>query len=163
MRWARVILPFPIFRGVKMAEEICRRLRFSNDDTEQILALVDNHMRFGQADGMKDSTFKKFVRMPYFEEHLDLHRMDCLASFGSLASYEFVRHRMAQIPPEVMRPAPLISGDDLIAAGYNPGPRFKAILSAVEDGQLDGQLSNKEDALRFVEREFPLENSSARG
>jgi poly(A) polymerase len=149
--------------GVKIAEEICRRMRFSNDDTEQILTLVDNHMRFGQADGMKDSTFKKFVRMPRFEEHLDLHRMDCLASFGSLASYEFVRHRMAQIPPEVMRPAPLISGDDLIAAGYSPGPRFKAILSAVEDGQLDGQLSNKEDALRFVEREFPLENSSARG
>jgi poly(A) polymerase len=149
--------------GVKMAEEICRRLRFSNDDTEQILALVDNHMRFGQADGMKDSTFKKFVRMPRFEEHMDLHRMDCLASFGSLASYEFVRQRMGQIPPEVMRPAPLISGDDLIAAGYNPGPRFKAILSAVEDGQLDGQLSNKGDALRFVEREFPLEKSSAEG
>ncbi len=147
--------------GVKMAEEICRRLRFSNDDTEQILALVDNHMRFGQADSMKDSTFKKFVRMPRFDEHLDLHRMDRLASFGSLASYEFVRQRMAEIPPEVMRPAPLISGDDLIAAGYKPGPRFKAILAAVEDGQLDGQLSNKEDAVRFVEREFPLEKPSA--
>jgi poly(A) polymerase len=146
-----------------MAEEICRRLRFSNDDTEQILALVDNHMRFGQADGMKDSTFKKFARMPRFEEHLDLHRMDCLASFGSLASYEFVRERMGQIPPEVMRPAPLITGDDLIAAGYNPGPRFKAILTAVEDGQLDGQLIYKEDALRFVKREFPLEKSSAKG
>ena len=149
--------------GVKMAEEICRRLRFSNDDTEQILALVDNHMRFGQADGMKDSTFKKFVRMPHFDEHLDLHRMDCLASFGSLASHEFVRQRMVQIPPEAIRPAPLVTGDDLIAAGYSPGPRFKAILSAVEDGQLDGQLINKEDALKFVGREFPLEKSRSQG
>jgi poly(A) polymerase len=149
--------------GVKMAEEICRRLRFSNDDTEQILALVGNHMRFGQADHMKESTFKKFVRMPRFDEHLDLHRMDCLASFGSLASYEFVRGKMAQIPPEVMRPAPLVSGDDLIAAGHVPGPRFKAILAAVEDAQLEGQLNNKEEALKFVEREFPREKLSAEG
>ncbi len=91
--------------GVKMAEEICARLRFSNDETEQILALVDNHMRFGQATRMKESTLKKFIRMPRFDEHLALHRADCLASHRNLATYEFVRQKKEEIPPEKMRPA----------------------------------------------------------
>jgi poly(A) polymerase len=141
--------------GVKIAEEICHRLRFSNDDTDQILALVDNHMRFGQAARMNESTFKKFVRMPRFDEHLELHRLDCLASFGGLGSYNFTRGKMASMPPEIMRPAPLITGDDLIAAGYLPGPQFKKILSAVEDGQLDGRLHSGDEAMEFVRREFP--------
>ncbi len=142
--------------GVKMAEEICRRLHFSNNETEQILALVDNHMKFGQADRMSESTFKKFVRMPKFEEHLELHRLDCESSFRNLTSYNFVREKIASMPPEAMRPKPLITGEDLIATGYAPGPRFKEILSAVEDGQLEGRLQSKESAMEFVRREFPL-------
>jgi poly(A) polymerase len=142
--------------GVKMAEALCQRLRFSNDDTEQILALIQNHMRFGQIMQMKESTLKKFLRMPKFEEHLDLHRMDCQASHGILTAYEYAQAKLASIPAEKMRPAPLISGDDLIAAGYAPGPRFKEILSAVEDAQLEGRLLSKEEALTFVLGDFPL-------
>ena len=141
--------------GVKMAEEICRRLRFSNDDTEQILALVENHMRFGQATRMNQSTLKKFLRMPRFEEHLDLHRLDVQASHGILSSYDFVRTKLAETPPQILRPEPLVTGDDLIAAGYTPGPRFKEILGAVEDGQLEGRLQSHDDAMQFVRREFP--------
>ena len=141
--------------GVKMAEGICRRLRFPNDDTEQILALVNHHMRFGQITLMKESTLKKFLRMSRFEEHLDLHRMDCEASHGDLSSYGFAKEKLASIPPEKMRPAPLVTGNDLIAAGYAPGPRFKEILSVVEDGQLEGRLQSKEEAMELVAREFP--------
>ena len=114
--------------GVKIAEEICRRLRFSNDDTEQILALVDNHMRFGHVTRMKESTLKKFLRMPEFDEHLALHRADCLASHGNLDTMNFCKTKQAEIPPEKMRPAPLVTGDDLIAAGHAPGPKFREIL-----------------------------------
>ncbi len=142
--------------GVKMAEEICRRLRFSKNDTEQILALVDHHMRFAQAMQMNQSTLKKFLRMPRFEEHLELHRLDCQASHRVLTSYEFVREKLAETPAEVMRPAPLLTGDDLIAAGYAPGPKFKEILGAVEDGQLEGRLRSREDAMQFMSNEFPL-------
>jgi poly(A) polymerase len=142
--------------GVKMAEEICRCLRFSSDDTEQILALVDNHMRFGQVTLMNQSTLKKFLRMPRFEEHLELHRLDAQASHRILTSYEFVRSKLAETPPQMLRPAPLVTGDDLIAAGYEPGPRFKEILEAVEDGQLEGRLQNHEDAMQFVQRAFSL-------
>jgi poly(A) polymerase len=133
--------------GVKMAEEICRRLRFSNDETEQILALVDNHMRFGQATRMKESTLKKFLRLPEFDEHLALHRADCLASHRNLATYEFVQQKRAEIPPEKMRPAPLVRGEDLIAQGHRP---------AVEDAQLEGRLPSRDAALEFVRREFPV-------
>jgi poly(A) polymerase len=143
--------------GVKIAEEICRRLRFSNDDTDQILALVDNHMRFAHVQQMKESTFKRFVRMPCFDEHLQLHRMDCEASHGNLISYNFTREKMASMPPAAMRPVPLITGDDLIAIGYRPGPQFKKILSAVEDGQLEGRLKTKNEAIAFVGTEFPSE------
>ena len=141
--------------GVKIAEQICRRLRFSNDDTDQILALVENHMRFADAMRMKESTLKKFMRLRDFDEHLALHRADCLASHRNLTTYEFIRQKRAEIPPDKMRPAPLVTGHDLIAAGHAPGPKFKEILSAVEDAQLEGRLPSRDAALEFVRREFP--------
>jgi poly(A) polymerase len=141
--------------GEKMAAEICRRLRFSNDETDQILALVDNHMRFGDVWRMKESTLKKFLRLPAFDEHLELHRLDCLSSHGLLDAYNLMRERFQSLPPEAIRPAPLITGQDLIEAGYEPGPRFKEILSAVEDAQLEGRLASREAAMELVRREFP--------
>ena len=123
-----------------MAAEICGRLRFSNDETEQILALVDHHMRFGDVQRMKESTLKKFLRLPGFDEHLELHRIDCLSSNGMTESYEYTREKLRELPAEVIRPEPLITGRDLIEAGYEPGARFKEILGAVEDAQLEGQI-----------------------
>jgi poly(A) polymerase len=146
--------------GVKMAEVICKRLRFSNDETEQILALVDNHMRFGDVQRMKPSTFKKFIRLSQFDEHLELHRLDCASSHRSLEMYNFTREQIATLPPEQVRPKPLLSGDDLISAGYKPGPLFKEILSTVEDAQLDGRLHTKEDARRLVEQQFPAKSAA---
>lgn len=142
--------------GVKIAEEICARLRFSNHDKAQVLALVDNHMRFGHVTRMKESTLKKFFRLPGFDEHLALHRADSLASHGNLSTYELIRTKLAEIPPEKIRPAALVTGDDLIVAGYEPGPRFREILEAVEDAQLDGRLLSRDMALEFVKHQFPL-------
>jgi poly(A) polymerase len=141
--------------GVKMADAILRRLRFSNDDTEQILALVDNHMRFGDVEKMKASTFKRFVRLSRFDEHLELHRLDCKASYRKLSNYDYTRQRIADLTPAAIQPKPLVSGDDLVAAGYSPGPQFKEILTAVEDAQLEGSLDSKEEAMRFVRSKFP--------
>jgi poly(A) polymerase len=141
--------------GVKMAEAICRRLRFSNDETEQILALVDNHMRFGDVERMKTSTFKKFIRLPRFDEHLELHRLDCESSHRSLRLYDFTREQIAKLPPESVRPDPLVTGDDLIAAGYAPGPLFKQALGLVEDAQLEGRVQSRDDAIRLVKESFP--------
>jgi poly(A) polymerase len=141
--------------GVAIAAEICRRFRFSNDETQQILALVENHMRFADAQRMKASTLKRFFRLTVFEQHLALHRMDCLAGSGNLDHWEFVRERWLSMPEETVRPRPLITGRELIAAGYIPGAGFKEMLRAVEDAQLEGTISTAEEALQMVRQRFP--------
>jgi poly(A) polymerase len=141
--------------GVAMGAEICRRFRFSNDETQQILALIENHMRFMDAQRMKESTLKRFFRLGRFEEHLALHRMDCLASNGFLDHWEFVRERFAAMPEETVRPKPLLTGRELIAAGYKPGAGFKEMLRAAEDAQLEGAVATHEEALKLVRERFP--------
>jgi poly(A) polymerase len=146
--------------GAKMAEEICRRFRFSNEETEKIMELVSHHMRFPEVTRMRESTLKRFLRMPNFGEHLELHRIDCGASHRDLSLYNFVNEKLRTLPEEEIRPTPLITGDDLIAAGYHPGPRFKEMLSACEDAQLEGQLQSKEQALAWVKERFPVESKA---
>lgn len=141
--------------GVKMAAEILDRLRFSNYETDQILALVNNHMRFADVQRMKQSTLKRFFRLNAFDEHLELHRMDCLSSNGNLDAYNYSINQRNSIPPEAIRPTPLITGRDLIEAGYEPGPRFTEILHAVEDAQLEGRISTNDEAIKYVKQEFP--------
>jgi len=136
--------------GVAIGAEILRRFRFSNEDTRQILALIDNHMRFADASRMKASTLKRFFQLDRFNEHLALHRMDCLAGGGNLDHWEFVRERWQAMPEEAVRPKPLITGRELIAAGYKPGAAFKQMLRAVEDAQLEGTIATEEEALRLV-------------
>lgn len=136
--------------GTRMAEVICHRFRLSNEETEQVSALVANHMRFADVMRMKDSTLKRFFRLPKFEEHLELHRLDCLSSHRDLTLYAFTREKLASMRAEQIHPAPLITGKDLIAAGYQPGPAFKELLTAVEDAQMDGTISTKEEAMGLV-------------
>ncbi|HEY4818047.1 MAG TPA: CCA tRNA nucleotidyltransferase [Candidatus Acidoferrum sp.] len=140
--------------GVRMAQDITRRLRFSNEDAEQIVALVDNHMRFKDVEQMRASTLKRFVRLPRFEEHLELHRLDCLSSHRRLESYGFVTRTLAETPPEQIRPARLLTGEDLLEMGYQPGPVFSEMLRAVEDAQLEGQLKTKDEAKEYVKHSF---------
>ena len=140
--------------GVAMGAEICRRFRFSNEETRQIVALIGNHMRFADAGRMKVSTLKRFFRLPGFEEHLALHRMDCLAASGNLEHWEYVRERWLAMPEEAVRPRPLITGRELIAAGYVPGAGFKEMLRAVEDAQLEGTIGTPEEALRLVKERY---------
>src|SRR5271168_205098 len=133
--------------GETLARGILDRLRFSNSDSEQILALIGNHMRFADVHRMRESTRRRFLRLPVFEEHLELHRLDCLSSFGDLSSYTFMKEQHEVLEPQQLRPVPLMTGHDLISAGYRPGPAFSRMLEAVEDAQLEARISSKEDAL----------------
>ncbi|MBI1750754.1 MAG: CCA tRNA nucleotidyltransferase [Acidobacteria bacterium] len=136
--------------GMRMAEEICRELRFSNEDAAQIVALVEHHLRFKDVPQMRASTLKRFVRLPRFEEHLELHRLDCLSSHRMMDNYDFVRRFLAETPSEQVRPPRLITGDDLKHLGLEPGPQFRSLLRAVEDAQLEGRLTSREGALDYV-------------
>ena len=141
--------------GVRLAHGILNRLRFSRDEMERVEALVANHMRFKDAHRMKESTLKRFLRMPGFGEHLEMHRLDCLASNRNLENYELVKRRLEELPEEQLKPAPLVTGADLIAEGYEPGPRFAEILAALEDAQLEGRVGSREEALAMVREMFP--------
>ena len=136
--------------GARMAEHICRNLRFSNEDIEQIESLVANHLRFKDVHEMRTATLKRFVRLPRFEEHLELHRLDCLASHGHLDAYTFVQQFLLETPPEKVYPPKLVTGDDLKSLGLVPGPRFREILLAVEEAQLEGRLLDRESAIQFI-------------
>ncbi len=140
--------------GVRITEVILNRLRFSNEDAAQIVALVKNHMRFGDIREMRESTLKRFLRLPKFDEHLALHWMDASSAHGDLRLYEFAKARYEAAPIEEIRPTPLVTGRDLIAAGYRPGPEFKAMLEAAEDAQLEGNASTTEEGLAIVKERF---------
>ena len=145
--------------GVAIGAEICRRFRFSNDETRQILALIENHMRFADAPRMKASTLKRFFRLENFSEHLALHRMDCLAAHRNLEIWDFVREHYESTPEEAVRPKPLLTGRELIAAGYTPGPAFKEMLQSIEDAQLEGVIATGEDAMELVREKFGAPNA----
>ena len=147
--------------GVRMAEAICRRYRFSNEESEQIIALVANHMRFGAVEEMRKSTLKRFVRLPRFEEHMELHRLDCISSHRNLESYGFVRRFLEEAPVEEVRPQRVLTGTDLSEMGYIPGPVFSEILRAVEDAQLEGQIGTKHEAEEFVRKKFASKKAKA--
>ena len=138
--------------GVRIAETILARLRFSNEETAQIVALVKNHMRFGDILHMRQSTLKRFLRLPQFDEHLALHRMDVLSAHGDLRLYDFAKQHYESAPAETIAPKLLLTGNDLIAAGYRPGPKFKSMLDAAEDAQLEGDITTSDQALALIRK-----------
>ncbi len=146
-------------KGVEIAEAVLTRLRFPHAVTETVKALVANHMKFMDVTKMRESTFKRFIRQPDFEAHMALHRLDCLSSHGGLQNYDFVRMKQSEVPPEELKPLPLLTGKDLIAAGYSPGPRFGEVLREIEDAQLEGRVSNPKEALRMAREKLDSVNA----
>ena len=138
--------------GARMAEEICRRLKLSGVQIQQVARLVKDHLRFMHVRQMRESTLRRFLRTEGFEEHLELHRLDCLASHGDLSNYDFCREKLNELDREALAPPPLINGHDLIALGLEPGPLFSEILKQAEDLQLEGILTARDDALSWVRK-----------
>jgi poly(A) polymerase len=142
--------------GVDLVEAIAARYRWSGAQTERVAALVRDHLTFLNARAMRRSTLVRWLRQPHFPELLELYRLDCLSSHGSLEIWEFCRDQHDALPPEQIRPPRLLTGEDLKALGYPPGPRYKEILSAVEDAQLEGAIRTPEAARAWVRERYPL-------
>jgi poly(A) polymerase len=141
--------------GARMAEAICQRLHFSGRDTERVVSLVEHHLRFIDVHQMRASKLKRFLRLDGFEEHLELHRLDCESSHRDLSTYQFVKEKLAELTQEEVSPQPLINGNDLIAMGYRPGPRFREMLTAVEDAQLEGAIHTPTEACAWLRDHYP--------
>lgn len=137
--------------GATIAEEICRRLRFSNSQTERITSMVKRHMQFVNVPDMRKSTLNRFLAEPTIDDELELHRVDCLASHGSLETYNYACNRLNEFRANEdfkgHLPVPLVTGDDLIKQGMRPGPAFSIILKTVFDAQIEGRISTKEEGI----------------
>jgi len=140
--------------GMAIARTILNRLRFSNDDCTQIIALIQHHMQFGDIMKMKQSTLKRFLRLSKFDEHMALHRADVLSSNKNLDLYDYAAAQLQTLGNAQIKPKLLLTGEDLIAAGYKPGARFREMLTAAEDAQLEGEVSTKDEALRLIAARF---------
>jgi poly(A) polymerase len=140
--------------GAEMAEEIMRRLRFSGAEIEATVEMVRQHMVFKDVPKMREAKLKRFMARPTFDEELELHRVDCQGSHRMLDNYEFLLLKREEFANEPMIPPPLVRGDDLIALGLKPGPKFGKILEEVETRQLEGNLRTREEALDWVKREY---------
>lgn len=140
--------------GAEMTEAVMQRLRFSRAEIDATVEAVRQHMVFKDVPNMRVAKLKRFMARPTFEDELELHRVDCASSHGMMDNYDFLRHKREEFAHEPIIPPPLVRGDDLIALGLKPGPRFGEILEAVETRQLEGGLTNREEALEWVKNEF---------
>src|SRR5215469_4952823 len=145
--------------GAEMTEAIMRRLRFSSAEIEATVEMVRQHMVFKDAPNMRVAKLKRFMARPTFEDELELHRVDCESSHRMLDNYEFLLRKREEFANEPIIPPPLVRGDDLIALGLKPGPKFGEILEAVETRQLEGKLRTREEALDWVKHEYSLGKS----
>jgi len=143
--------------GADMSKKICRELKFSNKQIEIIYELIRDHLKFKDVFNMKKSTLKRFIGMPHFEEHMALHLADCQASHGLMAAYDFIMEKYNDFEEEEIKPAPILSGRELIEMGYKPGPLFSEILNFVEEAQLEGDISNTEEARKAVSETYPAD------
>ena len=142
--------------GAEMTEALMQRLRFSRAEIDATVEAVRQHMVFKDVPKMRVAKLKRFMARPTFVDELELHRVDCTSSHGMLDNYEFLTRKQEEFASEPIIPPPLVRGDDLIALGMKPGPRFGEILEAVETQQLEGELRDRADALAWIKKKYPL-------
>jgi len=142
--------------GAAMTRRIMSRLRFSDEATRTAVELVKHHLRFIDVQKMRPATLKRFLRMDDFDLHLELHRLDCIASHGDMSSYRFCKRKLDELggDEESLRPPRLLTGNDLIEMGFEPGPEFKKILTALEDAQLEGAVRTRDEAVEWVRKHW---------
>jgi tRNA nucleotidyltransferase/poly(A) polymerase len=135
-------------------QRIVERLKFSRAEMHHIVALVENLPRFFEVRQMSISSLKRFFRIDRFEDHLELARIHAVAAGEEPNDYVYALRKRKEWPNQEIWPQPLVTGDDLIAMGFPPGPRFKEVLTRVEDEQLEGRLVSREQAMDYVKLKF---------
>lgn len=142
--------------GANMTEKLMERLRFSRHDIDRVTEAVRQHMVFKDVQNMRTAKLKRFMAREGFEEELELHRVDCQSSHGALDNYDFLKSKAEEFANEPLIPAPLVTGHDLMALGWKPGPHFGPVLEAVQTAQLEGTLTNREEAIAWIKANHPL-------
>jgi poly(A) polymerase len=133
-----------------MTLRLLQRLRFPNEVIDAVIPAVRLHMSFKDVPNMRVATLKRMMARPTFEEELELHRVDCLASHGMLDNHAMLIAKREEFGRAPLIPEPLITGHDLIALGMKPGPEFAEVLMSVQTRQMEGTLNTREEALAWV-------------
>ena len=144
-------------RGEQIADDIMQRLKFSRAHRETVLNLIRQHMVFMNVQKMRPGRLKRFLRMPDFDLHMELHRLDCISSHGMQNNYEFCRDQLQSLAADDLHPPRLLTGDDLISLGFARGKLIGEILRALEDEQLEGRITTSQDARNFVGANWKIE------
>jgi poly(A) polymerase len=138
-----------------MTERLMERLRFSRHEIDRVVEAVRQHMVFKDVQNMRTAKLKRFMARAGFDEELELHRVDCQSSHGALDNYDFLKAKAGEFADEPLIPPPLVTGRDLLALGWTPGPHFGAVLDAVQTAQLEGTLTTTEEALTWIKTKHP--------
>ncbi len=141
--------------GAEMTERVMERLRFSRADIDRTVEAVRQHMVFKDVQNMRTAKLKRFMAREGFAEELELHRVDCQSSHGALDNYDFLKTKAEEFANEPLIPPPLVTGHDLMALGWKPGPHFGPVLEAVQTAQLEGTLTTSEEALAWIKANYP--------
>jgi poly(A) polymerase len=143
-----------------MTLRLLQRLRFPNEVIDAVIPAVRLHMSFKDVPNMRVATLKRMMARPTFEEELELHRVDCLASHGMLDNHAMLIAKREEFGREPLIPEPLITGHDLIALGMKPGPEFAEVLMSVQTRQMEGTLNTREEALEWIKSTLSGGNGS---
>jgi tRNA nucleotidyltransferase/poly(A) polymerase len=142
-------------KGALLAKKILQRLKFPNTSIARICFAIKNHMRFSTAKEMRTAKLKRLIAEPTFPLELELHRLDCFCSNKLTDNFIFLLDVIFEQKGETKLPFPLITGQDLIALGFTPGPKFGKILKTIEEKQIEKELSSKESAINWIKKNIP--------
>ncbi len=142
--------------GAAMTEKLMERLRFSRHDIDRVAEAVRQHMVFKDVQNMRTAKLKRFMAREGFDEELELHRVDCQSSHGALDNYDFLKTKAEEFANEPLIPPPLLTGHDLMALGWKPGPHFGQVLESIQTAQLEGTLTTTQEALAWIKAHYPV-------
>jgi len=137
----------------KRAGIIGERLKLSNAERDRISWLVGKHGALNDAPNMRKSKLTPILIHPDIQDLFLLDRAITQALGASTAHVDFAEESLRQWSASgELNPPPLLTGDDLIQLGIPRGPQYKRLLDAVRDAQLDGVISNKQEALEYLQK-----------
>jgi poly(A) polymerase len=138
--------------GADMAEKILQRLKFSNQQIEEIVTAVKYHMQFKDVRQMRKATLRRLLLRATFPLELALHRLDCLGSAGDLAHYHFLVAQAEELKNQPQLHPPLLTGNDLMELGVQPGKELGGLLHEIRERQLADELKTPDEARAWVKQ-----------
>ena len=136
---------------VKQAGVIARGLKLSNSLCGSVLWMLRSLPLLREPESIELADLKTLMSRAEWPDLLSLFAADLEVSRGEMKIHEAIRERAAAIPRDRIAPPPLLTGDDLVAMGFEPGPAFGRILDAIYRAQLNETLHTRVEAVEIAQ------------